>query len=127
MKEDDLTSTSEFFFHSLFDCQLVPLRDDRRDRLLGWRRSGEYGNFFHSGEGEIEAPRDGRRGEREDVDIGLEGVNLLFVEDSESVFFVDDEESEVFEYDSFSEDAMGSDDTVDRPICKTLEDLSNLS
>lgn len=127
VEEDHLTATSEFFFHGFFDCEFVPLRDDSRDGLLGWRRRCEDGDFFHSGEGEIEAPRDGRRGEGKDVDIGLESIDFLFVEDSESVFFVDDEESEIFECDSFSEDAMSPDDTVNCPIPKTPENLSNLS
>ena len=47
------------------------------------------------GQGHVEGPRDGRRRQGQDVDIGPEALDLLLVADAEPLLLVDDEKAEV--------------------------------
>ncbi len=67
-------------------------------------------------------PRDGRRGQGQDVDRGLELLDLLLVADAEALLLVDDEQAEVLEADVLGEEPVRADEDVDEALAAVLDD-----
>ena len=91
-----------------------------------FRGCGERRHFADAGDRHLERARNRRRAHREDVDVGLEFLQLVFVLDTETLLLVDDDEPEVFDDDVRREQTVGSDDDVDRAIREPLERLLRL-
>ena len=76
------------------------------------RRGLDDAHVSDAHERQVQRARDGRRRERQDVDLGLELLEALLVGHAEALLLVDDDEPEVPEADVPAEQAMGADDDV---------------
>ena len=63
--------------------------------LLG--RGGQRGHLSNPGDRHLQGPRDWCRAHSEDIHIGLECFERVFVFHSESLLFIDDDQAQVFE------------------------------
>ena len=67
-------------------------------------------------DGHLQRARDGRRREREHVDLRAELLDALLVRDAEALLLVDDEQAQVLEVDVLREEAVRPDDDVDLAV-----------
>jgi len=103
----------EFAAQGLDGYPLVILADVCEDRLaISWRSLQER-QVSNPDERHLEGSRNRCCAHGDDVDIGCELFDGLFVVNTEALLFVDNEESEIFEDDVAREQTMGADDTID--------------
>ncbi len=79
-----------------------------------------------AGHRHLERARDRGRAHREDVDVGLELLQLVLVLDAEPLLLVDDHEAEVLEQHLLGEDAVRADHHVDGAVGDAGEHVARL-
>src|SRR5690606_19342195 len=93
------------------------LQMDRRresaDRTSTQRRCENRAEFLQASQGSLQRPRDGRGGERQDMDGFGHSPELLLVSGTESLFFVDDKETQFRNGDIAARDGVGAHDNPD--------------
>ena len=89
-------------------------------------RGGDEGEFADAGERELKRARDGRGGERENVDIFAQLFQAFFVCDAEVLLFVDDDETEAGEVNGFAEQRMRPNDDVDLAVLQAGFDVGEV-
>ena len=105
------------------DEVVVVLADRGPDRAAPGRRRLDDRDVAQTRERHVERPRDGRRGQREHVDLESEGAQELLLCDTEPLLLVEDDEPEVLRDDVAREDAMRPDEDVHLPVLEVREDL----
>ena len=74
----------------------------------------------------LQCARDGRRGEREHMDVCFECLELFLVINAKALFFVHDDKAKALECERFCQHGMRSDHNVHGPIGKALTRLRGL-
>ena len=110
---EDLPAARELALHRLADHLLVAAGDDRAHGAAVDRRRRDEREVAQARDGHLQRARDGRRREREHVDLRAELLDALLVRDAEALLLVDDEEAEVLEVHVLREEAVRADDDVD--------------
>ena len=87
----------------------------RHGATAGGRR-GDEAHIAHAAHGHLHRARDGRRGEREHVDLLAHVLELLLVLHAETLLLVDDHQAELMRVDVGGEQAVGADEHVDAPL-----------
>ena len=110
--EEDLPATVQLAQDRVLDEARRRLGDPGLDRqpVLRWRL--DHRQVADPDEGQVERPRDRRRRERQDVDLGAELLEALLGGDAEALLLVDDEQAEVAEADVLREEPMRPDHDV---------------
>jgi hypothetical protein len=81
---------------------------------IGSRSSGgDQREVADTGKGQVERPRDRRRGERQDIDLAAQLLEPLLCRDAETLLLVHDDHAQVAESDVLAEQAVRTDDEVD--------------
>ena len=111
---EDLAAAVALAHDRLADRHRVVRHDKGAHRQPIDRRRGDDAHLAHAGERQLQGARDRRRGQRQDVDIGLELLQLLLLRDAEMLLLVDDQEPEMGEPDILGEQRVGADDDVER-------------
>ena len=113
---EDLAAAEALALDRLADDHAVEGGDEGADGEAVDRRGGDQAHLAHAGQGELQGARDRGRGQGEDVDVGLQRLQLFFVGDAEMLLLVDDQQSEVGELDALGEQGVGADDDVDAAV-----------
>ena len=121
MDEEHLPAAIELTEDRVADEPGRRLGDPGLDRQAVLRRRLDHRHITDAGQGEVERPRDRRRGQREDVDLAAELLELLLRRDAEALLLVDDDEPEVLERDVLREEPVGADDEVDRAVGEAVD------
>ena len=85
------------------DCQTVDggRRDDRQ--------------IAHAGQRKLQRARNGRRGQRQHMDVGPQLFQPFFVRHAKVLLFVDDQKAKVLKPDPLRQKRMGAHDDIHRP------------
>ena len=67
--------------------------------------------------------RDRRRGQRQHIDLGAQGLQRFLLAHAETVFLVDDDEAEAVEFDVLADQLVRADDDVDLAFGQFLQGL----
>ena len=121
MEDEYLSSSFEFIAYRGINGRCIPRRDDGADRFPHIGSSRQHRNRLESGECEIEAPRNRCRREHQDIDMGLEFLETLFMFHSEAVFFIDNEESESSKVDIIRKKSVSPDHDIDRAVSQSCD------
>ena len=90
------------------------------------RRRGDDAHLAHPRQRQLQGARDRCGGHRQDVDVGLELLQLLLLRHAEMLLLVDDEEPEMGEPDILGEQRVGADDDVEPAVGELLFDLARV-
>ena len=113
--EIDLASPLQLAPHRLLD-QLVIVRGHvGLDRLSFFGRSLDHAHVADAADRHVQRARDGRRRQREHIELGAELFQALLLHDTEPMLFVDDKQPKALEPDVALEQAMRADHDVDVP------------
>lgn len=93
----------------------IPGRDIGPHREAVDRRRLDHAEFTQPRHRHLQRARDRRRGEGQDMDVGLELLQPFLVDDAEALLLVDDDKAEILELDRFRDDGVRADDDIDRP------------
>ena len=93
--------------------------------FLGWGCQRRH--FADSGDRHLECARDRGGAHRQHVDVGLELLQCFLVLDTEALFLVDDDEPEVLEVDARRQQAVRSDDDIERSVTQRCDRVLRLS
>src|SRR3954470_8829985 len=105
----------------LLDEVLVVLADVGLHRSPALGRRLDDADVAHSGERHLERARDRRRAHRDDVDLQLELAQQLLLLDPEALLLVDDDQPDVLAAQVAAEDAVRSDEDVDRAVVERCD------
>ena len=85
------------------------------------RRRRDDAHLAHAGQRQLQGARDRRRGQRQDMHVGLQLLQLLLLRDAEMLLLVDDQEAEMLaKCDILGEQRVGADHDVDRPSASSF-------
>ncbi len=118
-----LAAARELARHRLADDLVVPPRDDGAHGAAIDRRRRDEREIAQAGDGHLQRARDGRRGQRQDVDLRADLLDALLVRDAEALLLVDDEQAQVLEVHVLREQAVRADDDVDLAVLEADERL----
>lgn len=91
----NLTAAQDFTQNRFPYYQAIILANKGFYRQTTGRGSGDNGEIAHTAHRHIQRPRDRRRRERQNIDIGAHRLNSLFVAHAETVLFIDNQQAEV--------------------------------
>ena len=120
--EIDLAAPADLLADGRGDELGVEGRHDRVDGQPVAGRRLDEADVAQARERHVERPRDGRRRQGQDVDRGLELLDLLLVADAEALLLVDDEQAEVLEADVLGQEPVRADEDVDEALAAVLDD-----
>ena len=89
-------------------------------------RGRDQAHFANTGQRHLQRPWDRGRGQGQDMDIGLELLQRLFLGDPEMLFFVDDQQAEVLKLHGLCQDRVGADNHVDLAFGQRLAGFRGL-
>ena len=117
----------------------VALAHDRfadRDRIVGHhkgahrqpvdRRRGDDAHLADPRQCQLQGARDRRRGQCQDMDIGLELLQLFLLRDAEMLLLVDDQQPETSEPHILGEQRVGADDDVEAALGQFFFDVAGV-
>ena len=93
VKEEDLPAALHFAQNGLPYQLHVELRNNRRHRQAVRRRRHDRAQIADAGNAEIQRSRDRRRRHRQNVQIGPQLLQTLFVRHAETLLLIDDQQS----------------------------------
>ncbi|OLN24802.1 hypothetical protein DVDV_3911 [Desulfovibrio sp. DV] len=111
----DLPLAFQFALYDLAQQALVALDKRRFHGLAIHRRGLDDRQAAHPGQRQLQGARDGRGGERQGVDIFLEGLEPFLVLDAKPLFLVENEQADVGDGHVGRQDAVGADQDVHLP------------
>ena len=126
MEEVDLPAAVELAEDRLLYDVVIVMADEGLYREAPCGRCRDDGEVPEPGEGEVEGPRNRRRGKRQDVDVGAHRLDLLLLPHAEAVLLVHDEEPQILELNLAGEELVRPDDDVDGAGLKLLNDFLRL-
>ena len=118
---EDLAAAVELAQDGVLDEACRRLRDAGLDGQPVLRRRLDDAHVADPDERQVERARDGRRRQRQHVDLGPELLEALLVGDPEALLLVHDDQAEVAEADVLAQQPVGADDQVDRARREALE------
>ncbi len=124
--EEDLPAARELALDALVDERVVVLPTNVR---IASRSAGGVAMIEISRSPimrHVQGARDGRRGQREHVDLRAQLLELLLVRDAEALLLVDDHEAELAEAHVGGQQPMRADDDVDLAVGDASYDLGLL-
>ena len=126
MNEENLPLTDEFAANRSGNLLLAVGTDVGENRVTLFGRGCQGRHFTDAGDRHFKCSRNRSCRHRENVDVGLHLLELLFVLNAETLLFIDDDQTKLAELDRFGKQTVGSDDHVYRAICKTGEGFFDL-
>ena len=121
-----LPAALELAQHRLADDALAPALHKGLDRQPLLRRRGNHRKLAQPLQRQPQRARDWRGGEGEDVHLGAQLLERLFLAYAEAVLFVDDHQPQALVLHVFLQQAVGADDDVHLAFVQLLERLSLL-
>ena len=113
--EVGLASPAQFVGDGVADGLLVEAGQDGVHRVAVGRRRADDAQVARAHQGELERPGDGGGRQRQRVDVGLEGLQLVLDADPKLLFFVDDKQAQLFELDALPHQGVRADQDVGFP------------
>ena len=104
--EEDLAAPPLFAHNGIADDAGVVFGHIGLDGETVGRRRFDDAHFPQVDQGHVQRPRNGRRAQGQDIDIGGPGLPFFFLGNAEALFFIDDQEAQVLELDLFIEQAV---------------------
>ena len=111
--EEDLTAPPFFTHDGIADDAGVVFGDIGLDRETVGRRRFDDAHFPQIDQRHVQRPRNRRRTQGQDIDIGCPSLPFFLLGYAEALFFIDDQEAQVLEFDLLVEQAVGPDEDVD--------------
>ena len=91
---EHLAAAEAFALQGLADHHGVERHDEGADGEAVDRGGGDEAHFAHAGQRQLQGARDGGGGQRQDVHVGFQGLQLLLVGDAEMLLLVDDQQAD---------------------------------
>ncbi len=108
--------------HRLAHQPIIEHANVRDHREAVFRRRLDHADVAHPGQPHVERARDRRGGQREDVHLRAQLLEVFLVLDAEALFLVDDDQAEVLELHIILNDAVRADENVDLTLFQLLQD-----
>ena len=104
------------FAHDRFahDDRIVG-QDEGAHRQAIHRRCGNQAHLPHTREGQLQRARNWGGGQRQDVNVARDILQLLLLRHAEMLLLVDDDHAEPAEGDALAQQGVGTDDDIDLP------------
>ncbi len=102
---------------------LVIFREDRVDGQPLPRRGVDGTHVADAGQAHVQGAGDGGGGEGEDIHLGAQLFELLFVAHAKALLFVDDQQPQILEGDVLAQQTVGADDQVHLAAEQALDHL----
>ena len=99
----------------LAERHTIKFRDIGADRQTVDRGRRDDRQIAHPGQRKLQRARNGRRGQRQHMDVGAQFFQPLFVRHTKVLLFVDDQKAKVLELHALGQKRMGADDDIHRP------------
>ena len=121
VQEVHLAAALEFAQHRLADQTARHRGDESLDGKPAARRGGDHREIAHAFQRQAQRARNRRRGQRQHVDLGAQGLERLLLAHAEAVLLVDDRQAQTGELHILLQQAVGADDDVDLALGHLFE------
>ena len=119
--EVDLAAAMELAADRFLDQCIIVRGDIRLDGLPLLRRGLDDAHVANPSDGHVQRARDGRRRQRQHVELRAQLLQALLLHDAEAMLLIDDEQAESLETDVALEQPMRADHDVDVPALESLD------
>ena len=113
VQEINLAATRQFALECLEQDIGVPRTNEGFDRDAVRRRCSDDGQLAQAAHRHVQRTRYRRGGQRQQVDIGLEGLQCFLMAHAEALLLIDDDQAEAFEGHILLQQAVRADDYID--------------
>ncbi len=121
VQEVHLAAARQFALERLAQQRLVPGVDEGLHGQPVGRRGGDDGEVAQTGHRHVQRARDRGGGQREQVHVGAQLLQRLFLAHAEALFLVDDDQPQVREPHVRLQQAVGADDHVELAFGEPLQ------
>ena len=118
--EKDLAVAEFFAVNGLFYHYLVKRHDKGSGRQTVNRRRSDNTQLLDPGQRHLQRARYRRGGQRQDMNIRLQCLELFLMRNAEMLFFVDNQQTEIAELNVFGQQRMGADDYFHGTVFQSL-------
>ena len=117
VQEVDLAAALQFAQAGFTDDSRRITRHESLDRQTLFRRGGNHREIAQAFQRHRQGARYRRRGQRQHIHLGAQGLEGFFLAHAEAVFLVDDDQAETREFHLAREQPVGADHDIDGAVC----------
>ena len=121
--EIDLPAALQFLLDRRLNQLVVPTRDHRLNRHAVFRRSLDHAHVAQPDQRHVQRARNRRRRHGQHVDLLAHLLDAFLVPHAESLLLIDNQQSEIGELQVLRKNAMRSDQNVDLPGFRFLQNF----